>query len=207
MKKLSFLFLSLVALISTTFVSCGGDSNDPPATPVTSLELTITDSETGAIISGAEVKLYDSPTSTTPVQTLTSDGNGKVKFSNLKNNIVYEFDATLGCKTNYFTKKKADGTLTAGTTTKYDVQLANTGIILLKNTSTTDTYGLEIAPKANPTQKISIGDIQANQQGPLPVPIGEYTITATNKTDTTVPVKTFDAAPTCSTTATVDVSL
>lgn len=203
MKKLSFLLLSLVAL-TTTFVSCSKDEA-APAAPVTSIELTITDAGTGEIVPDALVSLYSGPTSESLVQTLTADANGKVKFTGLKTNIVYEFDAGLGCKTNTFDKKKADGVLTAGTNTKYTVKIQPIGVILLKNTSTTDTFTLQIAQKSTPDNKVPMGEIKAGQQGPIPAPVGEWIITATNKTNTADIVRTYDAPVTCGGTVNVNI--
>lgn len=133
MKKLTLLFLSLVAL-TATFVSCSKDE-EAPAPVVTSLELTIND-ENGTLLPGAKVILLDSPSAKEPTATGTADNNGKVKFDNLKP-IVYYFIASKDCKSNlwlpnYLTTKDP---LVSGKNTTFNVRTESTGYLLIKNNS------------------------------------------------------------------------
>ena len=87
------------------------------------LELVIKDAETQVIIPGATVKLYQSNNSSEVLQTLTSDANGKVLFTGLKNNVQYGFKATKDCKNNDYFTHQINGYLSAGSTATYDVKL------------------------------------------------------------------------------------
>src|SRR5688572_24715909 len=100
MKKLSILFLSLVAM-ATSFTSCDDDDDDNGTPAPTVLQLTIKD-EAGAVVPNCTVKLYasleDLQGAKNQVGTDQNSGaDGKVSFSNLQN-IVYYFDLQAGCK-------------------------------------------------------------------------------------------------------------
>src|SRR5688500_16598816 len=106
MKKLSILFISVVAL-ATSFISCSYDDNSTPAPAPTTLELTIKD-QTGVFVPGAVVKLYKSLAdmqnpAVAPVATATSStADGKVTFNTGLEAIIYFYDVTKGCQSNQF---------------------------------------------------------------------------------------------------------
>lgn len=178
MKKLSILFMSLVAM-STVFTSCDDEDNNSAPPAATNLELTLKNATTGAVVPNADVVLYatqeDLFTNANPIGTAQkSDANGKVTFTSLSAKTYYfraATNQTAGCLDNIYTINNTYDTtlaeptgdpapIVAGKTNTFTIPLEAVGNLKITNTTAND-YNVFIKATTGGTDYQPFTDITA----------------------------------------------
>jgi hypothetical protein len=130
--------LSFAALLSAIFLTNCSKNSNPPPPPDTSLEITLTDYNTGLIVSGATISLFNNLTDfqnrTNAVDTKATGTNGKAKFTNLAT-LRYYWYAELGCENNSILPNSTSSVISNQVNNTVNAQIAKIGILKFVNNS------------------------------------------------------------------------
>lgn len=177
MKKLSILFLSLIATASI-FTGCSKEEETPAPPVTTDLEIIVKDLSVSEspVLEGATVSIYASEAdwlSNKNGKVLTTDVNGKAKFTNLKN-VIYYIDVEKGCKNNGVAGfvQKTEAALQTGANT-LNVPVVSTAKVNFVNTSANEW---DVHMIVSGQDDIIFYTIPANKSGKALMPAGKYTI-------------------------------
>ncbi len=167
-----------MSLIASAAIFTGCSKEEDAPTPVTTdLEITVKDlsvSET-AVLEGATVTIYASEAdwlSSKNGQVVTSDANGKAKFTKLKN-VVYYIDVEKDCKNNGvagFVQSTTDPLKTGSNV--LDVPVIRTANVYFENNSANE-WDVHFISGVN---DLTFYTIPAGKKGKALMPAGAYTI-------------------------------